>query len=180
MSTQRKLGAFAIFGGVIMAFTYERPPKLIFMYGPPAAGKTTFSKNYCRETPGIVRISADEIRDVLYGSQDIYGNSERIYRALLHRMKSALLDGFDVIYDATNLRLDYRMDYLNDLRDIPCRKEIWCLYVDEDVARQRHQTRGRNIPWDNLKAYFDIQNSQTGSINDSIQTLFCCFYFAVS
>lgn len=139
-----------------MSFTFVKQPKLIFMYGPPAAGKTTYSKDYCKEHAGVVRISADEIRQVLYGSQDIYGNSERIYRALLQRMKSALRDGFDVIYDATNLRLDYRMDYLMALQDIPCRKEIWCLYIDEDVARRRHNARGRNIPWDHLQPYFDI------------------------
>ena len=144
-----------------MSFTYYNPPKLIFMYGPPAAGKTTYSKNYCKENSGVIRISADEIRQVLYGSQDIYGNSERIFKALLQRMRSALLDGFDVIYDATNLRLDYRMDFLTALQNVPCSKEIRCIYVDEDTARQRHNVRGRNIPWDDLKPYFDIHEPPT-------------------
>lgn len=130
-------------------------PTLIFMFGPPAAGKTTYSTAYCKTYPGFVRISADEIRQDLYGSQDIYGDPETIYKLLLAKMRDALQSGRNVIYDATNLRKDWRMDYMDALSDIECRKIIKVLPIDRETAKKRHEARGRNIPWSDLDPFFD-------------------------
>ena len=58
-------------------------PTLIFMYGYPAAGKTTYSRllyNHLKlQYKDVILISADQIRELLYGSEDIYGNPQEVY-----------------------------------------------------------------------------------------------------
>lgn len=131
-------------------------PRLIFLYGYPAAGKTTFAKDFVEHNPSFVRISADEIRKEIYGSEDVYGDSFLIYQRILGRMRTSLKEGKDVLYDATNLRLSYRLDYLNELTDIPCFKFIYCFHTKKNVCIQRHLNRGRDIPIESLLPLFDI------------------------
>lgn len=136
-------------------------PRLIFLYGPPAAGKTTFAKQFVADNPSFVRISADEIRKELYGSEDIYGDSYTIYEIILERMRNYLQEGKDVLYDATNLRKSYRLDYLICLTDIPCFKFIYRFHVDKETCITRHIKRGRNIPMENILKLFEIDEPPT-------------------
>lgn len=135
--------------------------ELIFLYGPPAAGKTTYAINYCARYPDFERVSADAIRMELYGSQDIYGDGAVIYQHLLSRIREAFTNGKSVLYDATNLRRNDRCDFLRDLSDLPCKKTIVMLHVDQETARIRHEQRGRNIPWSKLEPYFYINEPPT-------------------
>lgn len=132
-------------------------PKLIFLYGYPAAGKTTLAKSMEQEDKNLVRISADEVRKELYGSEDVYGDSLVIYNKILKEMRQLLKEGKDVLYDATNLRKSYRLDYLNQLTDISCFKFIYCLHTKKDVCIERHKKRGRNIPLEDLMPLFEIK-----------------------
>ena len=131
-------------------------PKLIFAYGWPAAGKTTFSKVYCMEHPECIRIGADDIRKKLYGSEDIYGDGEAIYKEILSWMRAELKSGNDVIYDATNLRKQFRLDYLTKLEDIRCFKICKCISAPKEVCIKRHKERGRKIPMRAILPLFDI------------------------
>ena len=135
--------------------------ELIFLYGPPAAGKTTFSVKFCNDNPDYIRIGADTVREELYGSQDIYGDGALIYKCLLAKMRMVFREGKNVLYDGTNLKKTDRMDFLRDLADIECKKAIWMLSVDIGTAKVRHAGRGRNIPWESLAPYFDIDEPPT-------------------
>lgn len=140
-------------------------PTLIFMYGYPAAGKTTYSKlvyeSFKDQGVDMVLISADKIRELLYGSEDIYGNPEEVYQSILVRMREALMTGKSVIYDATNLYKSYRMDYLNTLKNIDCYKRIIRVNTDKETCIERHNKRGRNIPIEKLMKYFVIDQPPT-------------------
>lgn len=103
-----------------------------------------------------MRISADEVRKDLYGSEDIYGDLLIIYTKILEKMRQLLKEGKDILYDATNLRKSYKLDYLNYLTDIPYFKFIYCLHAKKDVCIERYLKRGRNIPLENLLPLFEI------------------------
>lgn len=148
----------------------EVKPVLIFTYGYPAAGKTTFANrfynNFLKDKISATLISADMIRYELYGSQDIYGDSELIYKTILYRMIDCALNGQSVIYDATNLRKDYRMDYLTALAEAGAlnmfdKKIIVRINTDKETCIKRHLNRERNIPLDKLLPYFDIDEPPT-------------------
>lgn len=140
-------------------------PTLIFMYGYPAAGKTTYSKlvyeSFKDQGVDMVLISADKIRELLYGSEDIYGNPEEVYQSILVRMREALMTGKNVIYDATNLYKNYRMDYLTALKNVDCYKMIIRVNTDKETCIERHNKRGRNIPIEKLMKYFVIDQPPT-------------------
>lgn len=67
------------------------------MIGIPGSGKSTFAK-----TLSGVYICPDEVRKELYGDISVQGNSKEVFSIVEKRIKDALQNGDDVIYDATN------------------------------------------------------------------------------
>ena len=131
----------------------NKSPKLIVLYGGPAAGKSTYAKSII----GAYVVSADEIRYRLYGSQDKFGNGEEIWKYIVNEIRSNLTRGKTVVYDACNLKRSYRMDVLDAVKDIECWKTLIRINTPISVCQHQHKQRGRNIPWETLKKYFDIK-----------------------
>ena len=140
-------------------------PCLCFMYGYPAAGKTTRANEIYQQLLksgyDVELISADKVREEIYGSQDTYGKPMEVFLRILTRMRCALLSGKSVIYDGTNLRKDYRMDYLNELKDINCYKYILRINTPKEYCIENHKYRNRNISLEKLVPYFDINEPPT-------------------
>lgn len=134
--------------------------ELIFMYGFPASGKTTFAKNLVATHPekDYVYLAADDIRKELYGSQDKFGTPEDIYFVLLSRMLKCLKQGRSVIYDACNLYRQFRMDYLTPVAEagIECYKTLIRLNTTRETCLENHKGRGRNFDIEKISHYFDI------------------------
>lgn len=151
------------------------PQTLTFLYGFPAAGKTTFAKHFLAEHPEYDVIGADLVRQELYGSQDQYGDSHEIYQKLLEHMTNSLLRGASILYDGTNLKKQDRLDFFNDLGATVsnCRKEIIRLPTSMEVCIGRHLERDRDIPLANLLPYFCCDEPPTKDEGwDAIYT--CC------
>ena len=130
-----------------------------FLRGFPAAGKTTFAKKFADMNPGTVIVSADVCRLERYGSQDTYGDPETIYGDILKRFRETLKNGKSIIYDAANLKREYREDFFRDLRHefSSVEKNIITIPTSKDICIERHLKRGRNIPLDKLLPYFSIE-----------------------
>ena len=135
-------------------------PELIFMYGFTASGKTTFSKNFVKYHPekNYVYLSADETRRELYGSQDAFGDPEEIYKILLQQMMTLLKMGRNVVYDACNLYRQFRMDYLDPIKNagIKCYKVCIRMNTTKETCLTNHANRGRNFDINDIAHYFDI------------------------
>ena len=143
---------------------HDFKPYLVFIYGFPAAGKTTLAHRLFDDFKKNMRvelISADEVRRELYGSPDHFGIPIEVYEAILLKMRKALTSGVTVIYDGTNLRKEYRMDYLDALQDVDCHKYIIRVNTTKERCIKNHENRGRNIPLANLLPYFDINEPPT-------------------
>lgn len=81
--------------------------KLIILQGPPASGKTTWTKNYLdscseKERNNTVVVSRDTIRDAT-GTYWVPSREDYITELEDHMIEGALSRGMDVIIDATNL-----------------------------------------------------------------------------
>lgn len=126
-------------------------PEIIFTYGYTASGKTTWCQNFLNNSvaytgKNFLYISADEIRKELYGSQDSYGDSEKIYNIILERMLEAIKNNKSILYDACNIRYDYRMDYLKHLNKYDnYYKTIVRINTDIITCFKNHKERGRNF-----------------------------------
>lgn len=135
-------------------------PELVFMYGFPASGKTTYAKNLVRTETGkdYAYLAADDIRKGLYGSQDSFGEPERVYCVLLDRMMELLRNGRNVVYDACNLYASYRADYLEPIEKagISCYKTCIRMNTVKSTCIANHKTRGRGFDIGAIGHYFDI------------------------
>lgn len=126
--------------------------------GYPAAGKTTFAKNFVKQNPNYELLSADNVRLDLYGSQDIYGDPLEVYNELLKRIHHILFDKKkSVLYDAANLLKSYRLDFMKDVVfPIGTKKNIITIPTCKEVCIERHLKRDRNIPIEDLIPYFSM------------------------
>ena len=138
-------------------------PSGIFMYGFPAAGKTTFCKNFIKNNPDVAYISADDIRKDHYGSQDTYGNPDEMFKWILDMMITHIDAGKDFIYDATNLKLQYRLDFLEneELKKRNWNKYIIRINTPKDTCLGFHAKRDRDIPQEKLLPYYEINQPPT-------------------
>lgn len=81
----------------------DRLKKLIVLRGVPASGKSTFSKRWVDEDPTTrVRVSRDDIRRAL-GPYWVPSREKLVTKIEDDMIDSALLEGFDVMVDATNV-----------------------------------------------------------------------------
>lgn len=112
-----------------MTFTIN--PTMIMLCGLPGSGKSTLADQLTKNT-NITIFSSDKIREELAGTSTTKEVNTPAFNAIvfqeLHkRIKTELLNGNDVIYDATNISSKKRIAFLNELKDIPCAKE--CIIV---------------------------------------------------
>lgn len=78
-------------------------PKLILLCGIPGSGKTTYAKNYIEQNSNTIHLSSDAIRKELYGDENIQGNPGEVFTLMQRRATEKLNNGYDVLYDATNM-----------------------------------------------------------------------------
>lgn len=78
-------------------------PKLIILCGIPGSGKTTYAKQYIENNDKTIHLSSDAIRKELYGDESVQGNPGEVFSMMQKRAIGALNDGYNVLYDATNI-----------------------------------------------------------------------------
>lgn len=143
----------------------RKKPDFVMIYGFPASGKTTFAKKLLKELNSrennYVLLSADGVREELYGSQDSFGDGEEIYECLIKKMKEYFKQGIGVLYDACNLYKSYRMDFLNELEDLVGQKSIVRINTSKEYCIKNHEYRGRNFSLNKIMHYFDINEPPT-------------------
>jgi predicted ABC-type ATPase len=149
------------FAGKAEGFSKSVETIACFMSGSPGAGKTEFSKNlikslvkaFPKQEDQIVRIDADEIRELL--PSDIYNgkNAHQVQKAaskgvdklfdhVIHKNKHFILDG-------TFVNLDYARKNIKRALKEKKYVEIWYIYQEPAVAwdftKKREALEGRKI-----------------------------------
>lgn len=142
-----------MYGRFIGGIAPVESPVSVFMAGSPGAGKTEFSRRLVeRFGKDVVRIDADEIRDML--PQYHGGNSyvfqgavslgmEKLYDAVLDASLNVVVDGTLRNYEKARVNVDRSMKRGRKV-------EIFYVYQDPEIAwdftRKRETVEGRNIP----------------------------------
>lgn len=83
-----------------------------FLIGPPGAGKSTFAQILTQLHPYSVWICPDLIRETLYGDASIQGTWTEIQAVIRQQFDQAIQAQHPVIYDATNVKASWRLDFL--------------------------------------------------------------------
>ena len=117
-------------------------PTLYVMCGIPASGKSRYAKLLAEEIDGVV-VSSDGIRAEWYGSEEIQGDPNKIFREVELRCKNALGAGRFVIMDATNMNAKKRTNFLKRMPE--CKKVCVVMAVPFDVCVKRDEERSRHV-----------------------------------
>lgn len=121
-----------------------------FLIGIPASGKSTFAQ-LLAQTGNYQIISTDAIRQELYDDEKIQGNWLEIEAEVIKQIKEAIALKTPVIYDATNIKRAWRIDFLQKV--VQQVKNLdwlaWHLNLNLTVCQQQNQQRVRKVP-DNI------------------------------
>lgn len=123
--------------------------KLYMLVGIPYAGKSSIVE----ELEGEV-FSSDTLRKELWGNENVQGDNNMLFNTLENRIKKALRDGKDCIYDATNIRAKKREHFLRSLKEIDCEKICVFMATDINVCIERSKTRDRKVPYEVIKRMY--------------------------
>ena len=119
--------------------------KLIMMCGVSGSGKSTIAMRYAVKQSAII-FSSDSIRGEIYGDENCQKNPGRVFDILHQRITKALSEGFDVVYDATNLSCKRRMNFLKSIAHIDCRKICVVVVATPEDIEERMKSRDRKVP----------------------------------
>ena len=84
----------------------NRKPILYVLCGIPGCGKSTWAEGFIREhaAEDIRYVSRDEIRfALLKEGEDYFAHEDEVFRKFAGTLYQTLVDGFDVVADATHL-----------------------------------------------------------------------------
>lgn len=130
-------------------------PILYIMCGPSGCGKTTWTHNFIRENDPLCNnirdVSRDEIRfSILKDGEDYFSHEKEVFKKFVGTICQTLIDGFDVIADATHLNEFSRRKLTQaiDMRytDYKIIYVIFNVNADTCVARNTNRTGRANVP----------------------------------
>ena len=127
--------------------------KLYILCGPSGSGKSTWAHNFINDhaDEDIRYVSRDKIRlSILKDGEDYFSHKKDVFRKFVSTIANTLIDGFDVVADATHLNMFSRLKLMQALdRYITDYEVIYITFnVDADTCVERNNNRtGRaNVP----------------------------------
>lgn len=147
---------------------------LYVMVGPPASGKSTWARNHCGKNTFIV--SRDAIRFSLLQPDDNYFVYEKeVWWQYVSSITNLLLEGKDVIADATHNDTVSRRKLFRALKDVPC--DIIPIVMDTsmDTCLGRNANReGRaKVPSHVIHSFFEAYEYPDKSEDPRIIAIYC-------
>lgn len=125
------------------------------LVGLPGSGKSTFAKQLNQQIPDSVIISTDTIRERLYGDEKIQGNWGQIEQVVIEQIRLAITYEQTAIYDATNVRLDWRKSILDKVSDLNSEWIAWWIKTPVNVCKYWNKRRSRRVLDHVINAYYD-------------------------
>lgn len=114
--------------------------KVVLAVGLPGAGKSTYFARH-----GIVPLSSDLLRQLIYDDAADQRRPDWIFTALRELLRRRLAGGARVSYiDATNLTRRNRRAFLDIAQEFGCAAEALFFDVPLEVCLERNRTRGEN------------------------------------
>jgi len=132
---------------------------LIVMVGISGSGKSTIAKSM--EDNNTVILSADKIRETLYGNDAIQGNGDLVFNILFKQIHVAFNMGYNVIIDNTNVTREarkYLLDIAKKYSAFPMAILIDC---SVDRAMRNQEKRERKVPLEVVQRQYNrLQESK--------------------
>ena len=123
-------------------------PVVYIMCGIPGSGKTYFCKNVLMNHPWYNRIyiSSDDIRKEICGDASDQSVNGLVFDIFYQRAREAVMDGSDVILDATHLTKKIRRKCRNQFKDLDCKFIAVQMMTSVLDSVYRNKNRDRVVP----------------------------------
>lgn len=117
--------------------------KIYVLVGLPASGKSTWAS---RQADCKI-VSSDAIREELYGDESIQKEPFKVFNLMNKRTKNLLAEGYNVVYDATNLSIKKRKHLINnELSGFDIEKVAVVFATPYKECLKRNANRDRKVP----------------------------------
>ncbi|MCG9890575.1 MAG: WYL domain-containing protein [Thermosynechococcaceae cyanobacterium MS004] len=124
----------------------DKPILCHVLIGAPGSGKTTLAQAWIQRDPSMVWVSTDDIRAELYGNAAQQLSWAEVEAAVTHKIQASIQAGRSVIYDATNAKRAWRLEFLKKYSSPSVDWMGWWLQVDEVECKRRNRLRDRQVP----------------------------------
>lgn len=122
------------------------------LIGIPGSGKSHYAKQCCKQERAVL-VATDHIRERLFGSENRQSNSYRVFDEAFKEIRQALAAGRNVVFDATNIDRDRRLQFIKRFSDAETAIKAHICAVPYELAQKRIAARKRKIDDDVLKKY---------------------------
>lgn len=125
-------------------------PYMIMLCGLPGSGKSTLAEFITvsgeQENHKPIIHSSDGLRKELFGDEAAQRDNNRLFSEIHKRIKADLIAGKDVIYDATNISKKFRIQFINELKNISCYPICLCIMASYETCLKNNEKRERKVP----------------------------------
>lgn len=142
-------------------------PFFFMAVGLAGSGKSYLYKSEIKRIePNCVHISSDAIREEVFGDVNDQSHNMEVFEIMKRRTIDALLAGFSVYYDATNLSAKRRIGFLKNIEHIKGLVKVCVLNVPPfEVVKARNAGRDRVVPEEVINSMlkrFEIPHESEG------------------
>ncbi|QDG53925.1 HD domain-containing protein [Persicimonas caeni] len=116
---------------------------LVVLCGPSGSGKTTWARHHLPEHHVV---SMDDIREELTGDTADQSRNGEVRQIAKEQLKDHLRNHRKVVWDATNLRRDFRGLPLGLGFDYDAFTTLVCFHMEPGEFRRRNRERDRSVP----------------------------------
>lgn len=123
--------------------------KLIMLVGLPGSGKSTYGLRLLEKMNNSILLSSDTLREELFNDINNTDSHGILFEELHKRVKEALLEGKNVIYDATNVSSKRRRAFILNFKGKAFKGiEFQCHYVNTPTNEciYNNENRERKVP----------------------------------
>ena len=125
------------------------------LIGCPASGKSTLARRLLEYDSSYCLVSTDHIREQLFGCRSIQRDWHLVQEEVDHQINLSLQSGHSIVYDATNVKREWRLELLNKFK--PNYSALWYAWHIEtplEVCLFRNEERLYKVPDDALQSYY--------------------------
>lgn len=117
----------------------------VCLVGLPGSGKSFYAKELASQYDAEI-FSSDSLREELFNDVNFQGDNNALFKELHRRIKECLKSGKSAIYDATNINMKKRKAFLDELKNISCKKICCLMATPYKVCLERNAQRERKVP----------------------------------
>lgn len=130
----------------------NKTPTFTCVCGISGSGKSTFIDLY--KTNDTIIVSTDDIREKIFGDAKNQENNSKVFAIAFYLIKTALIYGNSVLFEATNLTASNRKWVLKQIKDCNANKIVFYFDTPLEQALANNQKRDRQVPDDVIEKQF--------------------------